>query len=177
MRSRVLGAISAILLSAVGGAAVARADDDLGTRLDAALAVRALRGAHIAALVVDRDSGRTLFARNPDRALVPASNLKLLTAAAALNALGPTHRFVTQLLSDAPPDADGAIGNLYVRGGGDPALTSEDFWRLAADRDAHRLELHAQHRARVARRIEHAAHVGLRFTSGRRDARDDHLLG
>jgi D-alanyl-D-alanine carboxypeptidase/D-alanyl-D-alanine-endopeptidase (penicillin-binding protein 4) len=134
MRSGLLALISAAaLLSAAGGAAAAAPDEEPGARLDAALSVRALRGARIAALVVDGDAGTTLFARNPDRSLVPASNLKLLTAAAALNALGPAHRFVTQLLSDAAPDAEGAIGNLYVRGGGDPALTSEDFWRLAAD--------------------------------------------
>jgi D-alanyl-D-alanine carboxypeptidase/D-alanyl-D-alanine-endopeptidase (penicillin-binding protein 4) len=130
MRGRPLALISAMWLAGAAGAAP---EETLGARLDAALSARALRGAHIAALVVDRETGATLFARNPDRALVPASNLKLLTAAAALNALGPTHRFVTRLLSDAAPDADGAIDNLYVRGGGDPALTSEDFWRLAAD--------------------------------------------
>ena len=130
MHGKALALISATLLC---GAEAAAPHEALGARLDAALSVRALRGARIAALVVDRDSGATLFARNPDRSLVPASNLKLLTAAAALSALGPTHRFVTQLLSDAAPDAEGAIDNLYVRGGGDPALTSEDFWRLAAD--------------------------------------------
>jgi D-alanyl-D-alanine carboxypeptidase/D-alanyl-D-alanine-endopeptidase (penicillin-binding protein 4) len=133
MRGRLLALISVVLLSGASGAAAAAPDEALGARLDQALSVRALRGARIAALVVDRDTGTTLFARNPDRSLVPASNLKLLTAAAAFNALGPTHRFVTQLLSDAAPDAEGAIDNLYVRGGGDPALTSEDFWRLAAD--------------------------------------------
>jgi D-alanyl-D-alanine carboxypeptidase/D-alanyl-D-alanine-endopeptidase (penicillin-binding protein 4) len=134
MRSRALALISvAALLSGASGAAAAAPEDDLGARLDAALSARALRGARIAALVVDRDARTTLFARNPDRSLVPASNLKLLTAAAALSALGPTHRFVTQLLSDAAPDGEGAIDSLYVRGGGDPALTSEDFWRLAAD--------------------------------------------
>lgn len=116
-----------------GSPLAAAAEPKLETRLDAALAVRALRGARVAALVVDRDDGRELYARDPDRALTPASNLKLFTATAALHAFGPTHRFVTQLLSDESPDAKGFVETLYVRGGGDPALTSEDFWRLAAD--------------------------------------------
>jgi D-alanyl-D-alanine carboxypeptidase/D-alanyl-D-alanine-endopeptidase (penicillin-binding protein 4) len=94
--------------------------------------VRALRGAGIGALVVD-GAGRVIYARSPDRALIPASNQKILTALAALDELGPTHRFTTEVLAEAAPDAEGAVGTLYLRGGGDPALTSEDFWRLAAD--------------------------------------------
>jgi len=74
-----------------------------------------------------------LYARDPDKALVPASNMKLLTSLAALSALGPAHRFETAIYADAPLDAVGGVDRLYVRGGGDPALTSEDLWRLAAD--------------------------------------------
>jgi D-alanyl-D-alanine carboxypeptidase/D-alanyl-D-alanine-endopeptidase (penicillin-binding protein 4) len=58
---------------------------------------------------------------------------KILTALAALAPLAPAHRFTTRIYADAPPDADGAAGSLAVRGGGDPALTSEEWWRLAAD--------------------------------------------
>ncbi|HBZ69763.1 MAG TPA: D-alanyl-D-alanine carboxypeptidase/D-alanyl-D-alanine-endopeptidase [Deltaproteobacteria bacterium] len=101
--------------------------------LEAALAVPALRGAQIAALVVNAADGGLRFERDPDRPLVPASNLKLLTAVAALATLGPSYRFVTRILADSPPDAAGQVGTLYVRGGGDPALASEDWWRLAAD--------------------------------------------
>ncbi len=105
----------------------------LGGRLDASLRHPGLRGARVAALVVSREDGRVLYARDPDRTLVPASNMKVLTAIAALSGFGPTHRFPTEILSDAVPDAEGVVPNLYVRGGGDPTLTSEDLWRLAAD--------------------------------------------
>jgi len=101
--------------------------------LEAALAVPALRGAQIAVLVVNADDGGVRFARDPDRPLVPASNQKLLTAVAALATFGPSYRFVTHVLGDVPPDDAGRVGTLYVRGGGDPALASEDWWRLAAD--------------------------------------------
>ncbi len=111
----------------------ATAEPTLDQRLDAALRHRGLRGARIAALVVDADSGEVLYARNPDKALVPASNVKLLTALAALSAFGPAHRFETAIFADAPLDAEGVVGPLYVQGGGDPALTSEDLWRMAAD--------------------------------------------
>lgn len=114
-------------------AAPAAADSTLGRRLDAALGARALRGARSAAFVVARENGRVLYARDPDRRLVPASNQKILTAVAVLDAWGPTHRFVTQVFADAPPDAEGSVEWLAVRGGGDPALTSEEVWRLGAE--------------------------------------------
>jgi D-alanyl-D-alanine carboxypeptidase/D-alanyl-D-alanine-endopeptidase (penicillin-binding protein 4) len=106
---------------------------DLERRLDAALRDPGLRGARVAALVVDLEAGGVLYARDPDRAMVPASNQKVLTAIAALSAFGPAHRFTTEVLGPAPPDAEGAVEWLAIRGGGDPALTSEEVWRLAAD--------------------------------------------
>jgi D-alanyl-D-alanine carboxypeptidase/D-alanyl-D-alanine-endopeptidase (penicillin-binding protein 4) len=106
--------------------------DALSDRLGRALEAPSLRGARIAALVVD-EGGGVVFARDPDRALIPASNQKVLTALAALHTLGPTHRFETLLHATEPPNVRGEIGTLYVVGGGDPALTSEEMWRLAAD--------------------------------------------
>jgi D-alanyl-D-alanine carboxypeptidase/D-alanyl-D-alanine-endopeptidase (penicillin-binding protein 4) len=93
----------------------------------------------VGALVVDDADGRVLFDRGADQPLVPASNLKIVTALAALRVFGPAHAFTTRVYADAAPDGEGAVGTLYVRGGGDPGLTSEDYWRLAAD--LHRIGL------------------------------------
>jgi D-alanyl-D-alanine carboxypeptidase/D-alanyl-D-alanine-endopeptidase (penicillin-binding protein 4) len=106
---------------------------DLAERLDQALDVRALRRARISAYVVRAVDGKVLFERSPDRALTPASNMKILTGMAALQTFGPTHRFETRILSDSLPDAAGEVRLLYLRGGGDPVLNSEDWWRLASD--------------------------------------------
>jgi D-alanyl-D-alanine carboxypeptidase/D-alanyl-D-alanine-endopeptidase (penicillin-binding protein 4) len=123
----------AILLAVAALPAVAlEAPDSLRARIDAALAAPALRGARVG-VRVETVRGRLVYERSGDLALVPASNQKLLTALAAFRVLGPTHRFETQILADRLPDAEGAVDRLYVRGGGDPALTSEDLWRLAAD--------------------------------------------
>lgn len=73
-------------------------------------------------LAVSLDRGDTLFAWSPDAALTPASNMKLLTTAAALEYLGPDHRFVTYVLADGPI-RDGVLeGNVYLYGTGDPTL-------------------------------------------------------
>ena len=64
---------------------------------------------------------------NPGLGVIPASNQKLLTALAALDVLGPEYRFTTQL-AVPPVDADGDVdGDIYLIGGGDPLLTSDDY--------------------------------------------------
>ncbi len=131
--SRCLALIVAATLAWLGARAGAGRADDLPARLAAALTHPGLRGAKIGALVVRADDGRVLFERGADQSLIPASNLKILTGLAALASFGPAHRFTTRVSVDAPPDADGTVGALAVRGGGDPALTSEEWWRLAAD--------------------------------------------
>lgn len=105
----------------------------LASRLDRVVSSRALRDARVSALVVRAGDGSTLYAHEPDRPLIPASNLKVLTAMAALTAFGPAHRFETPISGDRLPGADGHIGALYVLGSGDPALNSEDWWRVAVD--------------------------------------------
>lgn len=74
--------------------------------------------------VVDLASGQTLFAQNPDRFFVPASNTKLFTTALALSRLGPEATFQTRVLAEAAPDAAGVVrGSLVLAGGGDPNLS------------------------------------------------------
>lgn len=83
-------------------------------------------------MVRDARSGTTLYQHNPRTRLVPASNLKLLTTAAAMDVLGPDYRFSTQLLSDGRRQGERLIGNLYLRGLGDPTTQFADYQALAA---------------------------------------------
>jgi len=77
------------------------------------------------------DENEVLGSIEPERQLSPASVTKSYLAAAALDRWGPQHRFTTRLVSTARPDADGLLkGDLILDGGGDPALTTEDLWRL-----------------------------------------------
>jgi D-alanyl-D-alanine carboxypeptidase/D-alanyl-D-alanine-endopeptidase (penicillin-binding protein 4) len=127
-------AVAAALAAFVAlGAQPTGASEALTARLDTALARPLRRGAQVGALVVSSRDGRELYARGADRPLAPASNQKILTALAALEAFGPSHRFRTALRGDRPLDANGALGTLYVIGGGDPGLTPEAYWRLAAE--------------------------------------------
>ncbi|RDB41943.1 D-alanyl-D-alanine carboxypeptidase/D-alanyl-D-alanine-endopeptidase [Halomonas sp. DQ26W] len=90
------------------------------------------RGFLISAEAKLLDSGEVLGAIEPQRQLSPASVSKAYLAAATLDRWGPQHRFTTRLVSDAELNGTGVVtGDLILDGGGDPALTTEDLWRLA----------------------------------------------
>jgi serine-type D-Ala-D-Ala carboxypeptidase/endopeptidase (penicillin-binding protein 4) len=77
------------------------------------------------AIVVSLGRGDTLFKHNADELLLPASTMKLFTTAFAYERLGPSHVFTTEVLRDGAVTPDGVLqGNLILRGGGDPALSS-----------------------------------------------------
>ena len=76
-------------------------------------------------LVVDAD-GKDLIAQNADKPFVPASVAKVVTAWLALEVLGPDYRFETKFYLDKDRV-------LYVRGGGDPFLVSEELAPLAQE--------------------------------------------
>ena len=78
-------------------------------------------------LVVSLDQNDTLVSRSPDSELTPASNLKLLTTAAALRILGPDFRFRTYLLSDSDIVSDVLEGDLVLYGTGDPGISDLFF--------------------------------------------------
>ena len=100
--------------------------------LDKLLSDPALQGATVSLMVRDARTGTTLYQHNPRTRLVPASNLKLLTTAAAMDVLGPHYRFATQLLSNGIRQGDRLTGNLYLRGLGDPSIQFADYQALAA---------------------------------------------
>src|SRR5665213_2219310 len=75
--------------------------------------------------VVSLDSSETLFERNADKLLKPASNAKLYTAALALDRLGPDYRIKTSFYAATKPDAQGVLhGDLLVYGRGDPSFSA-----------------------------------------------------
>ncbi|WP_423128564.1 D-alanyl-D-alanine carboxypeptidase/D-alanyl-D-alanine endopeptidase [Gaoshiqia sp. Z1-71] len=75
----------------------------------------------------DARTGNVLASNNPQLSLVPASTLKLLTTATALEVLGPYYTFETKLAYSGEIRNDSLLGNLIITGGGDPALGSTYF--------------------------------------------------
>jgi len=68
------------------------------------------------------DRGELVYARNNNKFLIPASNLKLLVGAATLEILGPDFQFETRVLASGPVENGVLKGSLIVQGGGDPSI-------------------------------------------------------
>ncbi len=96
--------------------------------------------ASISAYAVDTRTGKVLLDQNSHKSLMPASCMKLVTTAAALQILGPSFRFQTDLEYDGKLEPSGVLrGNLYIHGKGDPCLGSERIapslgWRAQVER-------------------------------------------
>ena len=150
--ARMLHLIAALLLAAMLAPAAALAAGPAATR--AALASQMRRaGGGSGALAVDLDSGRTIYALRADAARTPASVEKLYTTSTALSLYGVEGHLATQALGDVGVDPGGVlIGNLYLRGGGDPNFGARQAAELA-DRLVLDRGLREDHRAGDRRRI------------------------
>ena len=88
----------------------------------------ALKNAGVSAYLIDAESGSVVYA-TPQVSMVPASVMKVVTSAAALEILGPEYKFHTQIgFSGKMNSITGELnGNLVLKGGCDPAFYSEYF--------------------------------------------------
>lgn len=104
----------------------------VAAKITAILARPALKHATVGVIVRSLKTGAVVFEHNADLALVPASNQKILTAATAVRALGTTFRYPTAVCAVTMPDAGGTLrGDLFLRGSGDPSLTTVRLEELA----------------------------------------------
>jgi len=93
----------------------------IAAQMDAALDVAALSGRTFGGLVVDIDTDQVIWDKDADRLLIPASNTKVFTTAAAFDRLGPDHRMLTRVY------AAGAIGVGGVLAGDLDLHSEHDF--------------------------------------------------
>jgi serine-type D-Ala-D-Ala carboxypeptidase/endopeptidase (penicillin-binding protein 4) len=97
-------------------------------RVDALLATAPVNKGDWGLLVLDAETGQTLYELNADRYFIPASNMKLFTTALALAKLGPDFRFHTTLETHGAVSSDGKLlGDLFLVGRGDPNLSNRKF--------------------------------------------------
>ncbi len=117
--------------------------DWLRGELDALWAAPPLASAKVSLLVAEADTGKPLYAHDEKTGLNAASNVKLVTSAAALALLGPEYRWKTALYGAmrAPGQTGGRsvgaggelAGDLFLKGTGDPTLSTQDLAVLASD--------------------------------------------
>ncbi|MEP7384516.1 MAG: D-alanyl-D-alanine carboxypeptidase/D-alanyl-D-alanine-endopeptidase [Gemmatimonadota bacterium] len=76
-------------------------------------------------MVASLSRGDTLYSLRGDTPMLPASTLKLYTTALAFDRLGPNYRLSTDIFRDGSVEGDGTLrGSIYLRGGGDPSLST-----------------------------------------------------
>lgn len=81
------------------------------------------RNSNIGILVVNPESGDTLYSRNAGKLFMPASNMKIITGTTALALLGPDYRYRTTFAKRGVLK-DGVLeGDLIVIGRGDPTVS------------------------------------------------------
>lgn len=118
-----LGLVWSLLL--VGPLATSGAAQDLQAVVTGLKSRSNLGSTTFGALAINASDGRVLFSIDPETAMIPASNQKLLTSGAALMVLGTEFHFETVLVE--------ADGRLILRGSGDPALGDPEILRRGGD--------------------------------------------
>ena len=85
------------------------------------------RSALIGIQIENVKSGETLYSYNSEKLMIPASTMKIITTAAALEILGENYRFTTKIGFSGKVRDQKLKGDLVIIGGGDPVLGSEYF--------------------------------------------------
>jgi PBP4 family serine-type D-alanyl-D-alanine carboxypeptidase len=134
------------LLIALMAPCAAAAEPPLNAAVRGLVARHRLGRARVGVCAVHLDSGRVLCSLDADRALVPASNMKLATTAVALRLLGAKHEFKTAVYAMGPVANRRLNGDLLVVADGDPAISGRehdgdttavfDRWAAAVARSA-----------------------------------------
>jgi D-alanyl-D-alanine carboxypeptidase/D-alanyl-D-alanine-endopeptidase (penicillin-binding protein 4) len=96
---------------------------ELGHMIDSLTSQPVFRNAHWGVLVVNPRTGDTLYSKNAGKLFMPASNMKIITSAAALTLLGPDYTYKTTFLADGEVRDSLLDGNLIVIGRGDPTIS------------------------------------------------------
>lgn len=87
----------------------------------------------VAVYVRRLDSDQAAVAHLAERAMHPASTMKLLTTYAGLELLGPAYRWRTEVYRQGELNHGVLQGDLLLKGYGDPELTQQEFWLMLSD--------------------------------------------
>ena len=106
------------------------ADEQLPLGVQSALNVRNVPHDTLSIFVEDLDSRETVLRWHDEVPRNPGSTIKLLTTLVALDVLGPTYTWKTDIFALGEID-DGVLdGDLLIRGSGDPFLVTERVWQM-----------------------------------------------
>jgi D-alanyl-D-alanine carboxypeptidase/D-alanyl-D-alanine-endopeptidase (penicillin-binding protein 4) len=119
-----------LCLLAAGPSWAQEAPSSLPPAIQRILDGHGLKTAGLSVYVQAVDGSPPLLALNAEVSRSPASVIKLVTTFAALDLLGPAYTWRTEAYLDGALEQDRLRGDLILKGGGDPYLTTERFWTL-----------------------------------------------
>ncbi len=99
------------------------------SRIDEIIDSGDARSAFWGIFIQDLNTGRVLYSRNAEKAMLPASNQKIITTAIALDALGKDFRYQTKLYFAGSVEGSVMKGDLIIEGSGDPTFGSTELGR------------------------------------------------
>ncbi|MCD4690013.1 D-alanyl-D-alanine carboxypeptidase/D-alanyl-D-alanine-endopeptidase [bacterium] len=121
-----------------GGPAGVGSLQSLDWVVDSLLARPELRGTELGIFIESLDTGELVYAHRADAPMIPASNMKVITAAGALSLLGADYKYETVFSTNAPAIVQASVdsprvlqGDVFIRGSGDPSIVSEELWKMA----------------------------------------------
>ncbi len=123
--------LATLLLLAMSAAHAAEIQLPVGVR--SALNLRQIPAETLSIYVADVDSGETVLEWGSDVPRNPASTMKLLTTLVALDILGPTYRWRTDVFVQGELQEGRLDGDLLIKGYGDPFMVAERVWQLLRD--------------------------------------------
>jgi len=125
-----------LLLATTSGFVTARIAHATATPgLEHLLASYGFSETDLGSALFDPFDGRLLEEHRADAPRIPASTTKVVTAVAALQILGPDYRFTTFVFTSGRVRGNTLQGNVYLHGGGDPTLTTDDLREVVAALD------------------------------------------
>ena len=121
----------AILLSSQD--VFSKSSSEYSQKLLESIPKEALSNGRLGVVVKSLTSDELIFQYNSDKLFVPASNVKVLTSVSALSILNPDYRFKTEFYSGGDITNGVIHGGLYIKGYGDPTLSTEHLESIAQE--------------------------------------------
>lgn len=122
-----------LLAAVVWSCGVLAADDQLPAGVRHVLDLRHLPDASLSVHIEDVDTGEVVLQWRTGEPRNPASTMKLLTTLVALDLLGPSYRWKTDVYARGEIHGGRLDGDLLLKGYGDPFLVTERVWQMLRD--------------------------------------------
>lgn len=130
MQRRMIRTLNALVMAAIVATPAVAADSELPIGVRSVLKLRQVPESTLSVHVIDVDSGDTVLTWNAGVSRNPASTMKLVTTLVALDVLGSSYRWKTDIFAIGEIDGDKLDGDLLLKGYGDPYLVTERVWQM-----------------------------------------------